>query len=145
MMPDPEHTADLVVNVTEDADVSVVIVRASRLLSAHGASAPDRTRILTVCSELARNILRYGVHGFIAVSAIPSERGVCVVVDAVDHGPGIADIEAALRDHYSTGGSLGLGLPGASRLMDHLHIANRASGGAHVRAERTIRPLPKNA
>ena len=77
--------------------------------------------IATVASELGRNILKYGGgrgHLLVTWFEDATGRGGGVEIQAVDDGPGFVDVEAALRDHYSTGGTLGLGLPGAARIMD---------------------------
>jgi serine/threonine-protein kinase RsbT len=101
-----------------------------------GFSGSDPTLIATAISELARNILLYARRGTIAL--IPAQehgkRGIRVV--AHDDGPGIADIELAMRDGYSTGKSLGLGLPGAKRLMDDFEIASAVGVGTTVTMEK---------
>ena len=102
-------------------------------------SAVEIAGIATVASELGRNILKYGGgRGYLLVSWIEDPklgtRGVELM--AVDDGPGFTDVEAALRDHYSTGNTLGLGLPGAARIMDSLKIENQPSHGAVVTARK---------
>jgi len=70
-------------------------------------------------------------------------RGGGVEIQAVDDGPGFVDVEAALRDHYSTGGTLGLGLPGAARIMDSLEIESQLGSGAIVTAKKWVKPRGK--
>ena len=88
--------------------------------------------IATAVSEIARNIVTYATQGEVTLSEVSagSRRGVQVL--ARDEGPGIADIELAMRDGYSTGKSLGLGLPGARRLMDEFEIVSVVGKGTTI-------------
>ena len=97
-----------------------------------GFSGVDLTLIATAISEMARNIAVYTGEGEIVLDAIQdgSKQGILVV--ARDEGPGIPDVERALQDGFSTGQSLGLGLPGARRLMDELEVASQAGKGTSV-------------
>ena len=99
----------------------------------------ERGVIGTVVSELAANIVKYAGHGSIRIEPLMQDGRLGVRVQAIDQGPGIADIEAALRDGFSTGGTLGLGLPAVRRLMDSLHIVCPEGGGTHVEAIRWAR------
>ena len=99
--------------------------------------------IATVASELGRNILKYGGgRGHLLVTWFEDANG-CgggVEIRAVDHGPGFDDIESALKDHFSTGGTLGLGLPGAARIMDSLEIESQPGSGTIVTAKKWVKP-----
>ena len=97
-----------------------------------GFTGSDLTLIATAISEIARNIVVYAQRGEISLSVAErnGKRGILVV--ARDEGPGIADIERAMRDGYSTGNSLGLGLPGAKRLMDDFEIISAVGQGTTV-------------
>ena len=90
------------------------------------------TIIATAISEVARNIVVYANRGEIVLSAVQqgTRRGVLVI--ARDQGPGIPDIPRAMRDGFSTGKSLGLGLPGAKRLMDEFEIASEVGKGTTI-------------
>lgn len=99
----------------------------------------ERGVIGTVVSELATNIIKYAGHGTIRIKTLLQDGRPGVCVQAIDHGPGIADVQAALRDGFSTGGTLGLGLPAVRRLMDTLHIHCPESGGTQVEATRWSR------
>ena len=102
--------------------------------------------IATVASELGRNILKYGGgrgHLLVTWFEDATGRGGGVEIKAVDYGPGFVDIEAALEDHYSTGGTLGLGLPGAARIMDSLEIESQPGSGAIVTAKKWVKPRGK--
>ena len=92
----------------------------------------DLTLIATAISEIARNILIYASHGEILLRQIQDGtlRGILVV--GRDQGPGIPDIERAMQDGYSTGKSLGLGLPGAKRIMDDFNIVSEVGRGTTV-------------
>jgi serine/threonine-protein kinase RsbT len=92
--------------------------------------------VATAVSELARNILVYAGGGTIDLSLIDqnSHRGVLVV--AQDEGPGIADIELAMQDGYSTSNGLGLGLPGSDRLMDEFDLVSEVGVGTTVTAKK---------
>ncbi len=93
--------------------------------------------LATVASELGRNILKYGdANGYLLVTWIDDmpNHGNGVEIKAVDRGPGFVDKQNALSDHYSTSGTLGLGLPGVARIMDALQIDSEPGEGAVVTA-----------
>jgi len=120
------------VAITSDQDI-VAARQSGRALAAElGFSATDSTLIATAISELARNIVSYARKGEITVKTIhgPSRQGILVI--ASDDGPGIADVLQAMRDGFSTSGSLGLGLPGVRRLMDEFQIASQPGRGTTV-------------
>ena len=121
-------------DIWSEADVAVATTRVNRMLSQQGLRAEDISRIITVVSELARNIVKYAGRGEVTLSELPGGLGVQVV--ATDHGPGIADPERALEDHYSTGGTLGLGLPGVKRLMDEFSLESAPGKGTRVTARK---------
>ena len=95
-------------------------------------SLVDQTKIVTAASELARNTLEYGKGGRCRIEAINDEgrRGLRLIFE--DQGPGIADVELALTDGYTTGSGLGLGLSGARRLMNEFHIDSTLGQGTTV-------------
>jgi len=97
-----------------------------------GFSLVDQTKIVTAASELARNTLDYGGGGevFIEVLNEGARRGVRLTF--VDTGPGIADLDLALKDGYTTGGGLGLGLSGARRLCSEFSIESKPGEGTRV-------------
>ena len=97
-----------------------------------GFPRPDPTLIATAISEVARNIVVHVGRGEIVLRPLEEADRYGVVVIATDEGPGIRDVEAALRDDYSGRGGLGLGLPGARRLMDDFEIASGADTGTTV-------------
>jgi serine/threonine-protein kinase RsbT len=97
-----------------------------------GLSLVDQTKIITAASELARNTLDYGGGGRVQVDAIEAggRRGVRLTFE--DKGPGIADIQTALKDGYTTGKGMGLGLGGAKRLANEFSIESKPGEGTKV-------------
>ena len=97
-----------------------------------GFSLVDQTKLVTAASELARNVLDYGGGGEIAAELVNQSlrKGVKLVFS--DQGPGIADIDLALKDGHTTGNGLGLGLGGAKRLSSEFHIESKPGQGTRV-------------
>jgi serine/threonine-protein kinase RsbT len=97
-----------------------------------GFSLVDQTKIVTAASELARNVVVHGGGGTVLLEALnhDNRRGLRLAFE--DRGPGIADVEAALRDGFTTGGGLGLGLGGARRLANEFQIDTRPGEGTRV-------------
>ncbi|MEU2258321.1 ATP-binding protein [Nocardia xishanensis] len=123
---------NVVIAVKLSADI-VTARQAGRELAAKlGFSLTDCTMISTAISEIARNITSYAGTGEIRLLVGDREGRQALVVQASDQGPGIRDIPRALEDGYSTGRGLGLGLPGARRLMDRLTIDSAPGRGTLV-------------
>jgi serine/threonine-protein kinase RsbT len=124
-MPDivPIRSGDDVVRVRQQVRLRAVEA---------GLSLVDQTKLVTAASELARNALDYGGGGQAMVEplAAPPRRGVRVVFE--DQGPGIADIEQALKDGFTSGGGLGLGLGGAKRLVNDFSIVSKPGEGTRI-------------
>ena len=122
------------IRVAINSDQDIVAARQSgRALAAEiGFSATDATLIATAISELARNSVSYARKGEVALRVVRGSSRQGILVIASDNGPGIADIPQALRDGFSTSGSLGLGLPGVRRLMDEFQIDSRPGRGTTV-------------
>lgn len=97
-----------------------------------GFSLVDQTKLVTAASELARNTLIYGGGGTLTLEAITNERKRGLRLTFVDEGPGIADVELALRGGYTTGDGLGLGLSGARRLTQDFQINSKPGEGTRV-------------
>jgi serine/threonine-protein kinase RsbT len=98
-----------------------------------GLSLVDQTKIVTAASELARNTVHYGKGGILRLEIIEQKSRPGLQLTFEDHGPGIADVEQALRDGYTTGGGLGLGLGGARRLANEFEIVSHPGAGTRVR------------
>ena len=120
------------VHVASDVDIVAARQEGRRVASTLGFSTSDLTVIAAAISEVARNIVTYATEGDVEISLVErnGRRGVSVV--ARDQGPGIANIALAMRDGYSTSGSLGLGLPGARRLVDEFEVASEVGSGTVV-------------
>ncbi|WP_327120988.1 ATP-binding protein [Nocardia sp. NBC_01730] len=123
---------NVVIAVRASGDI-VIARQAGRELAAElGFTLTDRTMISTAISEIARNITSYAGSGEIRLLVDDREGRQALVVQAEDQGPGILDITRALEDGYSTGRGLGLGLPGARRLMDRLTVDSAPGRGTLV-------------
>lgn len=129
------------VRVPIDSDGDIIIARQKgRALAAElGFSSTDVVRIATAISELARNVLSYAATGEIRLQALNSRNRCGIAIVAADRGPGIADVEQAMQDAYSTSGGLGLGLPGVRRLMDEFKIESAVGQGTTVSATKWCR------
>lgn len=117
-----------------DSEASLVTVRGRVRAAAVelGFGIVDQTKLVTAASELARNVFRYAGSGRMIIEELDDADRRGVRVTFADDGPGIADVDLALRDGYSTGDSLGIGLPGAKRLVDELTIDSRPGEGTTV-------------
>jgi serine/threonine-protein kinase RsbT len=123
---------DFVVDVNNSDDIVTARQAGHELARKLGFSLTDVTMIATAISEIARNITSYAGRGEVRVGVQYRDGRQALVVRAEDDGPGIADIERALEDGYSTGRGLGLGLPGARRLMDRLVVESSPGKGTVV-------------
>jgi serine/threonine-protein kinase RsbT len=122
------------IHVAISSDQDIVSARQKGRVMANeiGFSSGDATLIATAISELARNIVTYARKGQITLKRVNGLNRQGISVIASDDGPGISDIRQALRDGYSTSGSLGLGLPGVRRLMDEFEISSQPGQGTTV-------------
>jgi serine/threonine-protein kinase RsbT len=132
-------TEDARVLIERDSDVIDARQKGRELAVRIGFFGTDLTLIATAISEIARNIVVYAERGEITLSPVSDggRRGVLVV--ARDNGPGIPNIELAMRDGYSTGRSLGLGLSGAKRLMDAFDIVSEVGVGTTITMSKWMR------
>jgi serine/threonine-protein kinase RsbT len=112
----------------------IVLVRqAVRQMAADlGFSLVDQTKLVTAASELARNAVIYGGGGTARIENVNARQRNGIRVTFEDNGPGIADIQQAMKDGYTTGGGLGLGLGGAKRLTDEFEIESHPGKGTRV-------------
>ena len=117
----------------ETAEDVVAIRQAVRQRAVElGFNLVDQTKIVTAASELARNTVQYGGGGTVTIEALENlgRRGLRLTF--ADEGPGIADVDQAMKDGFTTGGGLGLGLSGAKRLSNDFHIDSRPGQGTRV-------------
>ena len=120
------------VSINTDADLVTARAEGRAMAERLGFPRPDPTLIATAISEIARNIVVHVGRGEIVLKPFEDADRYGVIVIASDRGPGIRDVQAALRDDYSGRGGLGLGLPGARRLMDDFEVASDAENGTTV-------------
>jgi serine/threonine-protein kinase RsbT len=123
---------DTHVVIEHDGDIITARQQARLVAIDQGFTGSDLTRIATAISEVARNIITYAKRGAVILSAehVGTKRGILIV--ARDDGPGIPNIDQAMADGFSTGRTLGLGLPGARRLMDEFEIVSEVGVGTTV-------------
>ena len=120
------------IRIAADEDVVLARQRGRELAAAAGFSQTDATLIATAISELVRNILAYAGNGEIELARVRQNGREGVVVVAADSGPGIGDLDAAMQEGFSTAGGLGMGLPGARRLVDEFDIVSEVGRGTTV-------------
>lgn len=118
--------------VKSSADIVVVRQVARAWATELGFGLVDLTKLVTAASELARNTLDYGRGGTVRFEALNDgpRRGLRLIFE--DHGPGISDIELAMKDGYTTGSGLGLGLSGSKRLVNDFELSSRVGEGTRV-------------
>jgi serine/threonine-protein kinase RsbT len=125
-------TNEIRVPIITDDDIVTARQEGRRLAAGAGFSSTDLTLIATAISEVARNIRLYAGEGAVTLDRVREGAREGIVVVARDEGPGIPNVELAMQDGYSTGGSSGLGLPGARRLMDEFEISSNPGHGVTV-------------
>lgn len=118
--------------INSDQDIVVARQKGRALATELGFASGDATLIATAISELARNIVSYARRGLITLRLVNGLNRQGIAIVASDDGPGIHDIRQALRDGFSTSGSLGMGLPGVRRLMDEFEITSKPGRGTIV-------------
>jgi serine/threonine-protein kinase RsbT len=118
--------------IRSEGDV-VAVRQVTRAWAAElGFSLVDQTKVVTAASELARNTLIHGGGGSVRIESLAEGIRKGLRLSFEDHGPGIPDIDLALKDGYTTGGGLGLGLSGSKRLMSDFSIDSRVGEGTKV-------------
>lgn len=122
----------VVVPIDREVDIVVARQTAREMAGGLGFTETERTLVATAVSEIARNIVQYGDRGQVRIE--PGSDGVRsgIVITATDSGPGIPDIDKAMTDGFSTGKGLGLGLPGARRLMDEFAVTSTPGTGTTI-------------
>jgi serine/threonine-protein kinase RsbT len=126
------RTARMTLPLRSDEDVVGLRRHVRERAVAITLSLVDQTKLVTAASELARNTIKYGGGGEVHLDVLEDgyKRGVGLIF--VDNGPGIPDLDQALRDGFTTGGGLGLGLGGSKRLVDEFEIDSRTGEGTAV-------------
>jgi serine/threonine-protein kinase RsbT len=118
--------------ITDEAHIVVARQRAAQVAKKIGMGILDQTKIATATSELARNIVRYAKVGEVIIEEVENENRVGLQITFKDRGPGIKDVTAAMRDGYTTGNGMGLGLSGSKRLVNEFEINSEVGVGTTV-------------
>jgi serine/threonine-protein kinase RsbT len=121
-----------VMSITREVDVIPFRNRLKEHSVKVGMSLVNQTKIITAASELARNMLKYAGGGSVLMEVISRGRENGIRLTFTDKGPGIPDIKQAMKDGFSTGKSLGLGLPGTKRLVSEFQIDSEVGKGTTV-------------
>jgi anti-sigma regulatory factor (Ser/Thr protein kinase) len=124
--------------IARPLDLQLAVLRCQRSALLLGASDLERSIVATIVSELGSNVLKYAEGGTVELRRVRHDGAAGVEITARDAGPGIPDVELALKDHYSSGRTLGLGLPGVRRMADELEIAPTVGGGTTVRVRKRL-------
>uniref|UniRef100_UPI0025B419F5 anti-sigma regulatory factor n=1 Tax=Trichocoleus desertorum TaxID=1481672 RepID=UPI0025B419F5 len=119
-------------SIQSSADVVLVRQAVRQVAIEVGFSLVDQTKIVTAASELARNTLDYGGGGTATIEALQEANRRGLRLTFADQGPGIPDIDLALKDGYTTGNGLGMGLSGAKRLVNEFGIISQVGEGTTV-------------
>lgn len=120
------------IRLRESNDVVIVRQAARKLAISLGFGIVDQTKIVTASSELARNTVDYGGGGMATIESLRNDRKIGLRIVFEDQGPGIPDIELALRDGYTSGNGMGLGLGGAKRLSHEFEISSAPETGTRI-------------
>ena len=125
-------------SIETEMDVRRAVLESGQFSREAGFAETPSQMIATAVSELARNILKYARCGEIGVQRLARDGNRGIEIEAVDRGPGIANIDAAMRDNESSGGTLGLGLPGVKRMLDEFSLESTPGEGTRVVAIKWI-------
>jgi len=118
--------------IQTEMDVRRAVLESTQYSQEAGFDETPSRMIATAVSELARNILKYAHSGEIRLRQVKGPSGLGLEIESVDRGPGIEDPEGAMSDHFSSGGTLGLGLPGVKRMMDQFSLDSTPGKGTRV-------------
>jgi serine/threonine-protein kinase RsbT len=129
----PEINKAIILPVLDEVDVAYAALGAREYAKKIGFNSTSQCMISTAVSELARNIYVYALRGTILLSIRNQEQKTGIQIIADDEGPGIINIERALKDEFSTGGTMGVGLPGTKRLMDEFEITSCLGKGTIIK------------
>jgi serine/threonine-protein kinase RsbT len=130
---------ELRIPIDNEADIVAARQEGRQLAAERGFSRTEQTLIATAISEVARNIIEYARRGEILLCGIEQRGRSGIQVIARDDGPGIQDINLAMRDGWSTAKSLGMGLPGARRLMDEFDLVSAPGKGTLIKMAKWVR------
>jgi anti-sigma regulatory factor (Ser/Thr protein kinase) len=129
------------IDILSEADQARSLLAVKDLATSIGFNTSSISVITTAVSELVRNILKYAGKGNVRFDPVSVDNTSGLKIIVRDNGPGIADIEQAMADHYSSSGTLGLGLPGVKRMMDEFEIDSTPGKGTRVVITKWVRPV----
>ena len=130
--------AEGIVRIESEGDIVSVRKTVREISASWGFGITDVTRIVTAASELARNVFHFAGSGEMMWRRMDTSEKVCIELTFTDHGPGIADIKKAMEPGYTTGKGLGLGLPGAKKLMGGMEIQSEVGRGTIVTVRKCL-------
>lgn len=130
--------SEIRISIRVEHDITPAVMRAGEYCREAGFDEAGWRMVSTVVSELAHNIVKYAHLGSIRLKTVRGKTRRGVEVIAADSGPGIADVERAMQDHFSSSGTLGLGLPGIKRMMDDFELQSTPGEGTRVLARKWI-------
>ena len=125
--------------INKPIDLNIAITYTLNWQPLIGTSAVDKSFIATMVSELASNIIKYATSGYIKLRSYEWPGTIEIEILAIDNGPGIGNIELAMQENFSSGGSLGLGLSGVQRIADKFEILSKVGQGTYVFARKNIK------
>ena len=136
MSPESHKSVSLPVEcqVNDESDLTTAVLAAGRWVEEMGTTPALKSKVMTIVSELGRNVLKYARRGRLCCRIVDMHARHGLEIFVSDEGPGIDDIGAALEDSFSTGGTLGLGLPGVRRMVDEFDIQSSSGEGTRVTA-----------
>ena len=138
-MSDMEPPMEGEVEIKLESDIVTARQTVREVASRIGFSITDSTRIVTAASELARNVFKYGGCGSMHWRIVSEPRANGLELLFADEGPGISDVSDAMKEGFSTGGGLGMGLPGTKRLMDEMVIDTGPDKGTRVTVRKWLK------
>jgi len=124
--------------IRNEMDVRRVVLESTLYAKEAGFDETRSRMIATSVSELVRNILKYAGSGRFCLRRVERPGGRGIEIEVSDNGPGIPDVDAAMGDHFSSGGTLGLGLPGVQRMMDEFSLESTPGEGTRVTARKWL-------
>jgi serine/threonine-protein kinase RsbT len=126
--------AETLLPIRGEDDIVASRQRAREIARQLGFGAVDQSRIATAVSELTRNVVRYATdgHGAVAIREAGGSGRTGIEIVVSDDGPGLPDVDQALRDGFTSGGGMGMGLPGTRRLMDEMSVESAVGRGTTV-------------
>jgi serine/threonine-protein kinase RsbT len=131
-------TGDIRRSIHSELDASRTVLESTLFCQNMGFEETSSRMVATAVSELVRNVLKYAGSGECCLRMVKGAGISGVEVEVTDHGPGIPDCEAAMQDHFSSSGTLGMGLPGVRRLMDEFSLESAPGKGTRVTARKWL-------